>query len=279
MYLSDMLRKKMNNLFKITVYTLRDQMRHKSFYVLLAVSVLFVLLIRGCYEGNYTVNNQKVDNVTVAFYASKIAFHIIACGMFLLVAMLSMRIFSRDQSDGSTVLFLSRSVNRWQYVFGRVFGTWSLSFLFMFILHLTIFLTAWSKTGGRIPGYLTASCICSINLLFVAILVCLLSLFMPDFIAGIATMGLIVVGFISDGIYLVMQNKMVQSALQENVTTEPALWRIIYPKISLLQHYAVSFIDKGEFHSMGPVHPIINVFLYTLIAAGILIWSFNRREI
>ncbi len=51
---------KMNNVLKIAVYTLRDQMRYKSFYVLLGLSILFILMIRGCFDGGYTVNGQMV---------------------------------------------------------------------------------------------------------------------------------------------------------------------------------------------------------------------------
>ncbi len=269
----------MNNLVKITLYTIRDQTRHKSFYVLLGIAIFFVLLIRGCYDADYQVNGQKVDGVTIAWHASKVAFHIIAFGMFLIASMLSMRIFTRDREDGSMVLFLARPVKRWQYVFGRVGGTWILSLLFMFILHATIFLTAWFKTGGAIPGYMIASLVCSLNLLFVVMTVCLLSLFMPDFIAAIAVIGGIVVGFISDGIFMVMQNKIIQSQLPDTVNTEPSLWRIIYPKVALLQHYAVSIIDKSEYTFLGPIHPAGNVFLFTLLAGVLLMVSFNKREL
>ena len=136
---------------------MRDQMRHKSVYVLLGISILFILTLRGCYDGGVMVNGIIVPDATVAWHVSKIMFHLIAAGMFLMVAMLSMKIFSRDHEDGSVVLFLSRSVSRWQYVLGRVAGTWALCLVFMFILHLTIFLTVWAKTGTTISGYLTAS--------------------------------------------------------------------------------------------------------------------------
>ena len=89
-------------------------MRHKSFYVLLAVSILFILMIRGCYDGGYSVNGKMLDSTTVAWYVSKVVFHLIAVAMFLMVALLSMKIFSRvTQEDGSMVLFLSGPVFRW----------------------------------------------------------------------------------------------------------------------------------------------------------------------
>jgi len=93
----------MNSFLKIVGYTIRDQMRLKSFYVLLGLSILFVLMIRGCFNGQYVVSGKQLDNITVAWYVSKFVFQVIASGMFLIVILLSMNIFSRDHEDGSLV--------------------------------------------------------------------------------------------------------------------------------------------------------------------------------
>jgi len=269
----------MNNFIKITIYTMRDQMRHKSFYVLLGLSIVFVLTIRGCYDGGYTINGKIVDYATVAWHVSKIVFHLIAAGMFLMVSMLSMKIFSRDHADGSAVLFLARSVFRWQYVLGRVAGTWALCFVFMFILHLTILLTVWAKTGTIISGYLTASLVCSINLLFVIECVCFLSLFMPDFISALLTMGILFVGFISDGGYQIINSDIARSAVPSSTNWGPALWRVLYPKVFMVQAYADAIISKSEFHNMGPLHPILNLSVYILLIMALILGCFNRKEI
>ncbi|MBU3949168.1 MAG: ABC transporter permease subunit [Proteobacteria bacterium] len=269
----------MNNVIKITAYTMRDQLRHKSFYVLLGLSILFILMIRGCYDGGYTVNGEMVNNATVAWHVSKIVFHLIAAGMFLMVSMLSMKIFSRDHEDGSVVLFLSRSVSRWQYVLGRVTGTWVLCLVFMFILHLTIFLTVWAKTGAFISGYLSASLICSINLLFVIACVCFLSLYLPDFISALFTMGILFVGFISDGGYQILNSDIVRSAVSSTINADPALWRVLYPKVFMVQSYADTILGKSEFHNMGPLHPLLNLFFYILLIMTLLLVCFNKKEI
>jgi len=75
----------MNSFLKIVGYTIRDQMRLKSFYVLLGLSILFVLMIRGCFNGQYVVSGKQLDNITVAWYVSKFVFQVIASGMFLIV--------------------------------------------------------------------------------------------------------------------------------------------------------------------------------------------------
>ncbi|MBN2060842.1 MAG: hypothetical protein JW882_10560, partial [Deltaproteobacteria bacterium] len=151
-------------------------MRHKSFYVLMCLSILFILAIRGCYEGKYIINGRTVDNALVAWHVSKFVFHMISAGILLMVAMLSMKIFSRDQEDGSVVMFLSRSVFRWEYVIGRIAGTWALCTVFMFLLHLVILIIMRTETGTIFYEYMVASLVCSINLLFVIVCVCFLSL-------------------------------------------------------------------------------------------------------
>ncbi|MDD5674664.1 MAG: hypothetical protein PHC61_10905 [Chitinivibrionales bacterium] len=269
----------MNNLLKIILYTIADQLRQKSFLVLLGISVLLVLTIRSCYGGSYNVNGRQLDNLTVAWQASRIAFQVICIGMFLMVAMLSMKIFGRDLADGSTVLFLSRPVVRWQYALGRVLGVWILSAGFMFVLHTTIFCITWAKTGGVIPGYLLASLVSSINILFIIVCVFLLTLYLPDFISALATLGIVIVGLVSEGGYLLMNNTAVQSMMPSAGAANPAFWRIIYPKIFMLQSYCGTLISKSEFTNLGPVHPALNVLLYICLLSALLILGFNKKEI
>ena len=120
----------MHTFIKISGYTIRDILRQKSFLVLLIISVLFILMIRSCYSGDFMVNGQKLDSVTVAFHASIVVFHVIAVGMFLMAALLSMKTFTRDNRDGSLTMFLSRPVFRWHYLFGRITGTWLVCLVF-----------------------------------------------------------------------------------------------------------------------------------------------------
>jgi ABC-2 type transport system permease protein len=269
----------MNQFLKITGYTIRDQMRNKSFYVLLGLCLLLVLTIRGCYSGQYVVNGKLLDNVMVAWYVSKIVFQVIASGMFLIVILLSMKIFSRDHEDGSLVLFLSRPVFRQQYVLGRIAGTWFLCLVFMFILHTAIFLTVWVKTGAIIPGYLAASLICSINLLFIAVLVCFLSLYLPDFISAVFVVGILFVGYISDGGYQILNSRILMTAVPSAAVSPPALWRILYPKVYMVQAYADSIINQSSFNNMGPISPILNVFIYIVLITSLMLVVFNKKEL
>ena len=279
MCLSDMLSVKMRNFFKIILLTALDQVRQKSFIVLLGVGILLVLLIRSCYGGSYVKNGQQVDSVSMAWYVSIIAFQVIVGALYLMATLLAMKLFSRDLDDGSAVLFLSRPVRRWQYALGRMAGVWIVSSAFMFVLHCAIFCIMWMKTGGTIPGFLLASLTCSVNLLFVVALVCLLSLFMPDIVAALAGVAVIAIGFVSDGGYQLMNSAMVISALPPEMGGNPAFWRIVYPKLFMVQSFAGSLITKDGFSNLGPVHPLLNVLFFSAALIAVLVVCFNRKEI
>lgn len=269
----------MNKLWIITSDTFQDQLKRKSFYVLLALSVLFVLTIRSCYNVSYTINNQTINPATIARQASLFAFHLIAVSVLFMAVLLSMRLFKNDRHDGTMLLYLSRPVARWQYGFGRVAGVWILTSAFMFCLHATIFFIAWTKTGEIFPGYLIASFTCTINILFVILLTSLLSFFMPGFICAMTVMAFVTVGFLSDGGHRILNSHVVKSMLMDTTTETPSLWRVIYPKLLMVQHYAATFVNKEEFQAIGPVHPVVNVFLYSVVLCILFMLIVDRQEV
>ncbi len=269
----------MLELLRITLFTVRDQVRQRSFYILLAVCIFFIYSMRGCFGGSYMVNGQEVEGAALAAVASQATFHLVANVSLLIAALLTMSVFSRDDSDGSAVLFLSRAVPRWGYVLGRGLGVWAVSFLFMFALHLSLFLLAWSQTGVATAGYLSASVLCSLNLLFVVLSVALLSLYLPDFIAALVSLGVVGVSYISDSAHALMNSELVQGNLPPEMSGAPALWRVAWPKIMLLQQAASSLMGEVHFENMGPLHPAVNVGLYVFVLGALLVFAFSRREI
>jgi len=271
----------MNTIYNIAVFTAKDQLKRKSFYLLLAVAIMFTLTVRGCYNADYTVNSQQIDRSAIALYASIIIFHIVSIGMIVMAVLLSMKIFTRDLEDGSITLFLSKPVSRAQYVLGRVAGIWGICSCFMLVLHCTIFTIALIQTRTIIPGYLTASLVSSCNLLIAVSLVFLLTMLLPDFIAAMGTLAVISVGFVSDGGQRLFSN----NAIKEMVTNASgadlsvSTWRLYYPKVGMLQYYAGSLIKGDEFQTIGPIHPIINVSIYCLLVLFLSISFFNRKEL
>jgi len=201
---------------KISTYTLIDEVQQRSFVVMFVVCAICVFLVRGCYQGNYMVNGQSLDAATIVRTLSKATFHVISTGVMVIAALLSMRIFRRDRNEGMQACILSKPIARWQYVMGKILGIWSLSVLFMFILHSIVFLITSINLKVFMPGYLVASLLCSLNLLFVVIAVLLLSLLMPDIVAFLCVLGIGIVGFVAEGIAAASNSQIVQSMLQQS---------------------------------------------------------------
>ena len=277
--------KALPSIIRIAKYTLIDEVRQKSFVIMFIICAICVFLIRGCYQGNYMVNGQYLDSVTVVRALSKVTFHIIGAGVMIIAALLAMRIFRRDRNEGMQSCILSKPVARWQYVTGKIIGLWALSVLFMFILHSIVFLISSLNLKVFMPEYLAASLLCSVNLLFVVIAVLLLSLMMPDIVAFLCILGVGVAGFVADGIAAVSQSQMAQSMMQQSGShpqSDLAWWKIVYylwPKLLGVQQSASSLIGSESFQGFGPINPLINILIYCLILGALLVHRFRNEDI
>jgi ABC-type transport system involved in multi-copper enzyme maturation permease subunit len=270
-------------IIKIAKYTLTDEVRQKSFIIMFVICAVFIFLVRGCYQGNYMVNGQELDAGTIIRVVSKVVFHIIAAGVMLLTALLSMRVFKRDRDDGMQSCILSKPIARWQYVAGKILGLWALSVIFMFILHGIVFILTSINLNVVMPEYFVASLICSFNLLFVIIAVLLLSLLMPDIVAFLFAMGIGVVSFVADGIFAISHSQMAQAMMQQpGLQSDVTGWKVVYylwPKLSGTQQFASSFIGSEVFRGFWSIYPLINVLVYCIILGALLFRSFRREDI
>ncbi len=269
----------MKSLMKIAGYTVRDIVRQKSFIASAIVCVLLMIVLRGCYQGSYSVNGQAVNSLNVAWQASLIAFSVVGHIAVLIGALLAMRIYRRDREDGSMVMLLARPVSRWSYSLGRLAGVFFVAWAFMLLLHGTIYVLALSNTGARLPGlFLAASGACFINVLFVVSLVCLCSFFVSDVVAVLLTIGVVATGMVSDLVFAAMHSKTLQSFMT-NAPPDPALWRSIWPKTTALMLDATSWVSGVPTHYAGSIHPFVNVFVWTLIVGALVAMRFNREEL
>ena len=277
--------KALPSITRITKYTLIDELRQRSFVVMFVICAICVFLIRGCYQGNYMVNGQTLDAGTVVRALSKVTFHIIGAGVMVIAALLSMRIFRRDRTEGMQSCILSKPIARWQYVMGKILGIWVLSVLFMFVLHSIVFLITSINLKVFMPEYLVASLLCSVNLLFVIIAVLLLSLLMPDIVAFLCVLGVGIVSFVADGIAAVSHSQIAQAIVQQSAghpQPDVTWWKVVYffwPKLLGVQQLASSLIESEAFYGFGPAYPLINVLLYCLILGALLFKRFRNEDI
>jgi ABC-type transport system involved in multi-copper enzyme maturation permease subunit len=271
------------SIIRIAKYTLTDEVRQKSFIIMFIICALAILLVRGCFQGNFMVNGQALDANTVIRVVSKAIFHIIAISAMLLAALLSMRIFKRDRDDGMLSCILSKPVTRWQYVASKILGLWVLSIIFMFILHSVVFIIASINLKVVVPEYLIASLLCSFNLLFVVVAMLLFSLLVPDIIAFLGVMGIGIGSFVADGVFAISRSQMGQAIMQQPVMQSDLTgWKVAYylwPKLSGTQQFASSLINREGLQGFASIYPLINILLYVLILVLLLLLRFKNEDI
>lgn len=267
--------------FRISVFTIKDELHYRSFYVMAIVAVFIVLMMRGCFSSDVVLNDQRLDSVTIGYHASIVAFHLVTIAGTLIGILLAMRVLKRDSENGMLFTIMSRPVSRMQYIASKVTGTWVLSYGLTFILHATIYIIMWINTGGRIPYFMAVSLLASLNVLFGIISVLFFSLIMPDVIAALLGITIIFISFISDSFYAISQTDIGKSIMEQIQQGEYsiALWRIFWPKVAALQYFATSLIQKNEFFHAGPIHPVLNIVFYCFIGLLFLQWRFNSEEI
>jgi ABC-type transport system involved in multi-copper enzyme maturation permease subunit len=277
--------KRLRSITKIANYAIADEVRQRSFVVMFVMCAIVVFLIRGCFQGNYMVNGRALDAGAVVGAVSKATFHLIAVGVMLIAALLSMRVFRRDRDNGMQSSILSKPITRQQYVVGKILGLWALSTFFMLILHGILFLIASVALKEVMPGYLAASLLCSFNLLFVVVAVLLLSLFLPDIVAFLCVVGIGVVDVVTDGLYALSRSPMAAAMMPQSEAHPQSnlSWvkvaHYVWPKLSGAQHFASAFIGSEGFHGFVSLYPLINLLLYCLILSALLFRRFRNEEI
>jgi ABC-type transport system involved in multi-copper enzyme maturation permease subunit len=275
--------KTLTPIIRIAKYTFTDEVRQKSFIIMFVICAIFIFLVRGCYQGNYMVNGQQLDAGTIIRVVSKMTFHVISIGVMLLAALLSMRVFRRDRDYGMQSCILSKPIERWQYVAGKILGLWALSSIFMFVLHSIVFIITSINLKVVMPEYLIASLLCSFNLLFVIVAVLILSLLMPDIVAFLCVIGIGIVGIVADGIFALSHSQMAQAMIQQpGLQSDWTLWKVVYylwPKLSGTQQFASSFIGSEGLPEFGSIYPLINIIIYVIILGTLLFWRFRNEDI
>jgi ABC-type transport system involved in multi-copper enzyme maturation permease subunit len=275
--------KTLTPIIRIAKYTFMDEVRQKSFIIMFVICAIFIFLVRGCYQGNYVVNGQQLDAGTIIRVVSKVTFHFIAIGVMLLAALLSMRVFRRDRDYGMQSCILSKPIDRWQYVAGKILGLWALSIIFTFVLHSIVFTITSISLKVVMPEYLIASLLCSFNLLFVIIVVLLLSLLMPDIVAFLCVIGIGIVGIVADGIFALSHSQMAQAMISQSGSQSDWTWgKVFYylwPKLSGTQQFASSFIGSEGLPEFVSIYPLINIIIYVIILGTLLFRRFRNEDI
>jgi ABC-type transport system involved in multi-copper enzyme maturation permease subunit len=264
------------NYLTIVKFTISDELHNKSFYVMAGIGVLLVFMLRGCFNGNVQVNGQSVNALDIGYWASIVAFNLIAVAGMMISVLLSMRLLKRDREYGMASAILSKPVRRTEYMAGKITGIWLLGYGFTLLLHICVYILMLIKTGGRIPFFIPASLITSIGILFATVLVMFLSTVLPDVIAALVTIGSGAISIAIDSFAMISDKANIHLDTSMSVGHILAM---IWPKVAALLFFATSLIREQPFLTKIPIHPVVNLLGLTVAAGLLLFWKFSKEEI
>ncbi|MBI4976270.1 MAG: ABC transporter permease [Spirochaetes bacterium] len=272
-----------NKIIGVARITIADVVRQKSFIILFCLCLFLVFMVRGCWNTKMMINGQSVSGGNFAVQILQAVFVIVSGAVMLIAGLLSMRMFRRDRDEGMQAFILSKPVTRLHYLLGKIAGLWLLLSAFMAVLHCAILLIHLQHAGSVSPGYIAASVMSILNVLFVILSVSLLSLLVPDIFAFLCVFGVTAMAFIFDGIAQAARSAALKSMLQQAGQDDMTWWKFVYwfwPKSGALASAASSFIDPAAVIITGNVlFPIANIGVYCIICCVLLFVRFQREEI
>ena len=268
--------------------TMSDIIRQKSFIVLFIIAVLFLLLVRGCWGMKMNVNGQVMSGGKFALQILQTVFFVISSMVMFIAGLLAMRLFRRDRDEGMQAFVLSKPVTRLSYITCKVGGLVLIMTAFMFLLHGAILIIHFLHAGEVTAGYLAASSMSVLNVLFAVLAVSLLSLLIPEIFAFLAAFGVTALAFIFDGIAAATRSSAVQSILSQSGAQAAGLdsltwWKVVYwiwPKAGTLGANAASLIDPTAVIAVNDMLiPLVSMAVYCIALAVLVVIKFDREEI
>lgn len=270
-----------HNIVAVARITVVDLIRQRSFVGVILCAIVFLLATRGCWNANIVVNGQRMAGEGLSLSMLRAAFIVVHGLAMLLAGLLSMRVFRRDREEGMMAFVLSKPVGRWQYLIGKIAGLWVVATTFMCVLQVAVFCIYLSRSGMPQAGYPAALAMSALNLFFMVLAVCLVTLLMPEIFAFLVVFGVAACAFVFDALARAANSEMVQSMLaQAPPRQDLQWWEVVYwlwPKAGALEFAAASSIGGGA--NIAWDLPLASIAVYCLLLGVLILVRFDREEV
>ncbi len=256
-------------------WTILDECRSRAAGLFLVLGVVLLVFLRGCTPGQVVVNGAPLDATALI---AQLAFHAVVLSALLAVTVRGMRLFARDRVDGTQAYVLSRPIARWQYVAGKITGLWAVATGCMVVAHGVLWFLAVLEGRAVSPGYLAASLLCSLNLLWAVVAVVCFSLWLPDFLAVLGVVAVVVVSFVGHGIAAAAPVVQALHGAGPDITWWHVVW-VLWPKLGRVQFAAASLVGGVSPVDGASLVAVVNVGVHCGLLAALCVLGFTRDEL
>ena len=263
----------MRSVWAIACLEVKESLRSRIIYVIGALTVLFILLGRGCNAGNTTVNATVLSDEVRQNLSVAMAFHMISFWSVVLCALIASGILPKEFEEKKMIMVLCRPVKRSSFLTGKLLAAILISSI-AFILFSSVFFTFFYINSGQVSlGIFPGALLLLINLFFVAVISFFSSLFLPRMLAPLTGLLIYIISIIVEIPFYFDKVKMFwtpSAALQT--------FHQFFPRLGALQLLCGSFVTTAPSFD-ACVTVMGNIILYTAAIWLLVIFIFNKRQI
>lgn len=262
-------------IWAVTKTGLKECLRQRVVYFIFAISLVFVLMAKGCDVGTIRGENMLIGKETRQGIALGISFNGIVFWSIMLCGLLASQALTRDMDEGVIAVILARPLSRESFIAGRLLPVLIISALNLAVLGVLLCLFVYQSTGSLSPQLPLGFLFATLSLGLYCLMICCLSLFIPRLLAPLAGIAVYLISCWSSLPYCIDNLKFFWEPSQT-----VRRMHLLLPKFGDLQCIGLSIANgKPPFEQLDALAVCSNVVLYALAFWAVTVWVFKRREV
>jgi ABC-type transport system involved in multi-copper enzyme maturation permease subunit len=262
-------------IWALTKIGLKECLRQRVIYFIFLLSLLFVLMAKGCDIGTIKGENLLIDKEQSQGITFGISFYGIVFWSIMLCGLLASQALTRDMDEGFASATLARPLGRDAYIAGKLLPVIIISTLNLTVLGGLFCWFFYRATGGitmRIPLsflFMTPS------LALYGLMVLCLALFIPRLLAPLAGIAVYMISCWSSLPYSIESLKLLWTP---SATVQRL--HLLLPKFGDLQCIGAAILSGQQpFVSVNPLAVLGNLAAYVSVFWYVTVWVFKRRDL
>ncbi|MGQ9707158.1 MAG: ABC transporter permease [bacterium] len=250
--------------------------KRKTFYTILALGVIFVL-ISGCFysPGSITINQRTLELSELINMIRAINLSLSIFWGMIFAILMGMSSATSEVDSKQIYLVLSKPITRSQYILSRMLSALTISFSIIFVMTLLSWIIYNLRLGVFDLRLWIGVGIVILELALIISFVTLLSLFMPRIIAGFIGIIAYLFSFILS--IDVIKTLVLSSEIPLHTRIIARIIYIIIPPFMSITNLAIDLMNKLPILK-HELLCLIHALCYLLISLCFIILLFRRKE-
>jgi len=263
----------MNKILTIAHVTVKGELRNKVIYILMAIAIFFLFIVRGCTAGRITTENVLLRPDQIITMGIVIVFNGILFWGLSLCGLLAMNAISRELAEETVVLTVTKPIKRVWFLTGKFLGVLFIVFINLMVLSIGFLLFLYFRTGITTLSIFSGLMVAFLNFILIISIIFLFSLLLPRVISALLAFAIYI---ISLGLSIPFSFEKIRVHWEPSLSAQ--LLHKLLPQLGGVHLYASSFISDFFPSSMG-FWSIIDVVGYIIAIWLIMILIFQRKAI